>query len=670
MQSPLAGVVRFGLSVLLAGGLGAAQAQVAPLPPIGSFFDDSPFGAALLSPDARFLAVRSGGPGRREGLAVVDLSDQSIKPVIGFPDVDVGDFEWVNNRRLIFNTTDNRIGQGDVDYGPGLYAVDRDGSQFKQLAVRYGSGGVETVTTSFSKKLLPWHTLLLGQRGAQDSEYVYVRSPGYDAKFDLSHVNLVRLNTITGRSETLHRPEHARSWLLDHKGEPRLVSASQRDTSSLYYRDSGSTAWRELASFKDYTGAGNAIYPLAFGPDGTLYVETAAGKDKTAVHTFDLATGKVSEQALIVTADYDFTGSLIFSHGKLLGVRVETDAESTIWFDDKMKAVQNKVDSRLTATVNMISVAARPETPWVLVEAYSDVQPTTFLLYNTETDQFRKVGDSRPGVDPARMGRQEAVRYKARDGLEIPALLTLPAGSKRYKLPLVVLVHGGPYVRGGSWGWHPESQFLASRGYAVLEPEYRGSTGFGDKHFRAGWKQWGLAMQNDIADGARWAIAEGIVDPRRICIAGASYGGYATLMGLVNDPDLYQCGVNWVGVTDINLMYTGHWSFQSDLPERWRKYGMPELVGDQVADAAQLKATSPLEQAARIKQPILLAYGGADQRVPPYHGEKFYAAVKQTNPDVEWVLYPNEGHGWAVPKNRIDFWTRVEKFLDRNIGKP
>jgi dipeptidyl aminopeptidase/acylaminoacyl peptidase len=246
----------------------------------------------------------------------------------------------------------------------------------------------------------------------------------------------------------------------------------------------------------------------------------------------------------------------------------------------------------------------------------------------------------------------------------------LPHGSNRKNLPLVVLVHGGPYVRGGEWGWRPDAQFLASRGYAVLEPEYRGSTGFGARHFRAGWKQWGLKMQDDIADGAKWAVAEGIVDPQRICIAGASYGGYATLMGLLNDPGLFKCGIDWVGVTDIGLLYSGHWSFRSDLSDEYKQYGMPELVGDVVKDAEQFRATSPLLQAARIRQPLLLAYGGSDARVPLYHGRKFYDAVKATNPNVEMVVYEEEGHGWALPKNRIDFWTRVEKFLDRNIGKP
>jgi len=333
-----------------------------------------------------------------------------------------------------------------------------------------------------------------------------------------------------------------------------------------------------------------------------------------------------------------------------------------------MKNLQAAVDKALPATVNVMSVPAQADSPWALVASYSDRIAPIYSLYNRQTGQVNRVADTRPGIVPAQMGRQEFVRYKARDGLEIPALLTLPAGAKPGGLPLVVLVHGGPYVRGNSWGWDAQSQFLASRGYAVLEPEFRGSTGFGDHHFQAGLKQWGLKMQDDIADGARWAIDKGIVDPQRICIAGASYGGYATLMGLVNDPDLYKCGVNWVGVTDMGLLFNNGWVFTSDATDELKAYTLPQMLGDPVKDAERFKATSPIQQAARITRPLLLAYGGVDERVPLNHGTQFRDAVMRTNQQVEWVQYPEEGHGWALEKNRIDFWQRVEKFLDRHIG--
>jgi dipeptidyl aminopeptidase/acylaminoacyl peptidase len=234
---------------------------------------------------------------------------------------------------------------------------------------------------------------------------------------------------------------------------------------------------------------------------------------------------------------------------------------------------------------------------------------------------------------------------------------------------MVVLVHGGPHVRGNEWGWEPTGQFLASRGYLVVEPEFRGSTGYGQKLYAAGFKQWGLKMQDDIADAARWAIAKGMADPARVCIAGASYGGYATLMGLVRDPDLYKCGINWVGVTDMDLLYTGSFRHDDDVSASFKKYGLAERVGDRVKDAQQLRDTSPILHAAKIRQPLLMAYGTEDKRVPIPHGRSFHEAVKAGNKQVEFVEYKGEGHNFKLVENRIDFWTRVERFLERHIGK-
>jgi dipeptidyl aminopeptidase/acylaminoacyl peptidase len=201
----------------------------------------------------------------------------------------------------------------------------------------------------------------------------------------------------------------------------------------------------------------------------------------------------------------------------------------------------------------------------------------------------------------------------------------------------------------------------------VLEPEYRGSRGYGDRHYRASFKQMGLAMQDDVADGARWAIAQGIAESGRICIAGGGYGGYSALMGLANDADLYKCGINWMGMTDIEVMFDpGYRTSSFDYLER----SMPVLIGDREKDAALLKAASPIHHAARIKQPLLLAYGGYDRSVPIVHGVRFRDAVRKSNADVEWVEYAEEGHGLYLVKNRVDFWARVEKFLQRNIGSP
>ncbi len=259
-------------------------------------------------------------------------------------------------------------------------------------------------------------------------------------------------------------------------------------------------------------------------------------------------------------------------------------------------------------------------------------------------------------------------RFTARDGRSIPVWITRPAAnvaSRDKPLPAVVLVHGGPWVRGGFWHWDRDAQFLASRGYVVIEPEFRGSDGYGQSHFRAGWKQWGQAMQDDVADATAWAAGKGLADPGRICIAGASYGGYAVLMGLIRHGELYRCGVSWVAVTDPRLLFK--WSARSDSIEEWRSYSNPQLIGDPVADAAMLDGNTPLRRAAEIKRPLLLAMGQEDRRVPIEHGTALRDEMRRNGQSLEWIVYPDEGHGWYKFENRVDFYRRMESFLAEHL---
>jgi acetyl esterase/lipase len=631
---------------------------------ISSFFEYPTLSSAQLSPNGRYVAMLVPAKGGYVRLGVMDVTANVPKVLASFEDADISRFHWINNDRLVFEAGDRSTGVGDQHQGSGLYAINRDGTEFRQLVER--SLQLLATRSSSSRNVLPANTYFCA--AIHDSDDIYVCQ--FDVTWgrakdrSIKSENLLRLNTKTGHSITVERPGVTIAWGIDQKGEPRTATTIDGDLESVFYRNPGQEKWRKLAEFNTYDGTG--FTPYFLGPDGTLYVSSRNGTDKASLYRYDLSKNSIDREPLVSLKDYDFTGSIVSNDKKILGVRFETDADDTKWLDPEMQAMQKSINDLLPSTVNQISVAYHPETPYVLVHSFSDIQPSVYFLYDSTSKKLTMLGSSMPQIDPQQMSTKDMVRYKARDGLDIPAYLTMPKGADKKNLPMVLLVHGGPYVRGGSWRWNREAQFLASRGYVVLEPEYRGSTGFGWKHFKSGWKQWGLAMQNDVADGAKWAIEQGIADPRRICIAGASYGGYATLMGLVNDPGLYRCGFEWAGVTDINLMYDVSWS---DISNEYLQYGMPLLVGDQDKDAAQLKATSPLANAARIKQPLLLAYGGSDVRVPVVHGTKFRDAVKATNPNVEWIEYPEEGHGWRLQKNNIDFWTRVEKFLDKNIGK-
>lgn len=653
------------LAVLLAGACGAAEPAAvvvvkAPAAdvPVATFFEHPAFSDAGLAPDGRYVAMRYAPNGSHVRLAVMDVKTHKIDVIAALSDADIASFSWVNDKRLVFSVGDRSIGQGEQRLGPGLYAVNRDGSELRQLVSR------KPLSNESNKSLLPPETAFFAVNGKHDSDEVYVQQASF-RNDDLEAVNLLRLNTRTGRAVSITRPPRVTAWMLDQDGEPRIALSQEGKESVVHYLDPASGKWRALTRFDSWSGA-SSVQPVAFGPDGTLYVSSENGQDKRALYTFDLKGGKLSAEPLLVLPEHDFSGSLVATDDKLLGVATETDMPVSHWFDAQMQAVQADIDARLPDTFNALRPARRSKEGVILVYSYSDVMPGAMYLYDLQSKELVLFGKTAPRIDAARMAYKHPLRYPARDGLSIPAYLTLPAGLPPKNLPLVVMVHGGPSVRGGHWGFNREAQFLASRGYAVLEPDFRGSLGYGRKHEMAGWRQWGLGMQNDVADGAKWAVAKGFADPKRICIAGASYGGYATLMGLVNDADIFRCGISWVGVTDINLLYSVTWG---DMSEEARKYQLPLWIGDRVSDAAQLAATSPIVQAARIKQPLILAYGGADNRVPIVHGTRFYSAVKAHNPNVEWIEYVNEGHGWRSTQANIDFWSKVEAFLDKHIGQ-
>nr|WP_161024507.1 alpha/beta fold hydrolase [Pseudoduganella guangdongensis]MYN01492.1 alpha/beta fold hydrolase [Pseudoduganella guangdongensis] len=653
------------IAMLMGPNAGAAETPVVVIKapaadiPVSAFFEHAAFSDAGLSPDGRTVAMRYAPNGSRVRLAVMDVKTHKIDVIVAPSDADIVSFNWVNENRLTFSLGDRTIGAGQQRLGAGLYAVNRDGSELRELVSR------KWLTNEKNKNLLPPNTSFFAVAGKRDTDDVFVLQASY-RNDDLEAINLLRLNTRTGRSVAVTRPPRVLQWYLDQNGEPRMAASQDGAETVMNYLDPETGKWRPLTRFDSWSGKGS-FEPQAFGPDGTLYVSTENGQDKRALYTYNVKTGKLSAEPLVVLPEHDFEGALIMNDDKVLGVMVQGETASSHWFDPQMQAAQADIDARLPDAVNLVRPARRSKEGIILVQSYSDTSLGALYLYNLQSKELVLFGKSAPRLDPTRMSYKHPVKYTARDGLPIPAYLTLPKGVAPKNLPLVVLVHGGPSVRGGYWGFDPQVQFLASRGYAVLEPDFRGSTGFGRKHESAGWRQWGLAMQNDVADGAKWAAAKGFADPKRICVAGASYGGYAALMGLVNDPDIFKCGVSWVGVTDINLLYSVTWG---DMSEEARKYQLPLWIGDREKDAAQLKATSPIEQAARIKRPLIVAYGGADDRVPIVHGTKFYSAVKSHNPDVEWIEYVDEGHGWRSVKTNVDFWGRVETFLNKHIGKP
>ena len=631
-----------------------AAPAVAKVPAVEDFFRYSKLSTATLSPSGQFLAAIAPVNGRLN-LVVVDLKGKSSVAVTAFKDNDVSNIRWVNNKRLVYSTVDLKAGLGE-QRGGGLYAIDRDGQSPREITASVGNmilGGSRVYR----------YTSMLARVG-DESDEIFAVSNERSEKF----TDVYRLNTRSGAKQllTFDAPGGVSSWVVDRDGVPRAaVQIEKAEIFKLWVRPTADAAWKLVheSSLKD----GDGMTPLAFDWSGALYVSARAkDDDKAAIYKLSMATGKLGEQ---IASDpfYDLTGGLIFDRvqKKLVGVAIDGDKPTFEWLDKQWARWHGTVDATLPNRVNRLSRTT--DSSSLLVVSESDRVAAEYFLFDPVNRKLEEIGAAQPWVNAKGLGERVFMRYESRDGKGIPAYVTYPPNVARSKLPLVVFVHGGPWVRGDDWSYDRMAQFLATRGYAVLQSNFRGTLGNGWRHFRSSWKQWGLTMQDDLSDGVQNLVKKGIVDPSRVCIMGASYGGYAALMGLVKDADLYKCGINYVGVTDPVLLHTVTWSNSSD--SDFTKYRLSDMVGDPDKDKELMSRASPLQRAAEIKAPILMAYGGEDFRVPLVHGERMKAALDARGVPVEWVVYREEGHGWLKEENQYDFARRVEKFLAKHIGK-
>ncbi|HSV70269.1 MAG TPA: prolyl oligopeptidase family serine peptidase [Methylibium sp.] len=641
----------------------ALPALAADAPPVADFFRLPLVDNAKMSPSGRYIAATAGTDVGRMQLAVIELGEKmSVKVVAGSGDADVDEFHWVNDERIVYTLSDNSRA-GAYRAGTGLFAVNRDGSGHRELIERRTH--FERRASTIERRVLPWNFVFHAARGGESN--VVVQEYKFDDTGELRNTVLHLLDTTTGQRRAHPGPRDARvlEWTVDVLGVPRAAVAHEGPNVRVFVRQGESDNWAVVATGD--RNKGDYPDPIAIDGAGSLYTLGGHGPRRTtAMFRFDIEKRARDPEPIIAVAGFSFDGQLVQDSktGRLIGAVYTADAVATHWFDPKLRDLQKRIDAALPDTVNIVSCGRCEEPNRLLVRTFSDRQPNQYYVFDVAANALSRIGQSRPWLDPARMGTEDFLEFEARDGLKIPMYVTRPAVGKG-PWPAVVMVHGGPWVRGRSWGFDAEAQFLASRGYVVLQPEFRGSAGFGFNHFTAGWRQWGQAMQDDLVDALGAAAKRGWADSKRACIAGASYGGYAALMGLVRPTDPYRCAVSWAAVTDIDLMYSVHWS---DISADAKAYGYPVLIGDPKQDAAMLAANSPLKQADKIQRPLLLAHGGADRRVPIEHANRLRDALKASKADVEWVLYADEGHGWALPANDVDFWSRVEKFLAKHLA--
>ncbi len=636
----------------------AAAGPAAGAVPLPDFFRAPDVLRPTLSPDGNHLAflARAGG---RLGLAVIDLDRRTSRMVATLPDADVVEHYWVNSNRLAFvsGNASDPAGQVNPWRTGGLFAVDRDGSNARRLALPYGDGSAMVMRPRVTR-------VLMTLNDGNDDLIVSINERSYDA------IDVYRLNTRTARKTLLSydNPGDVQSWALDREGVPRGALSMKGTIARVFYRADEKSPWVKWSEGDFREPANGAV---AVGYDGAIYglglrdKKAFAGTRATAA-LLRLDEKGQTQSVLASRDDYDMVAPVFDPVSrKLAGVWWHGERQTATWFDERWASLQRQFDAKLPNAVNLFTPPEQSRR--MLVYSLSDRLPGTVYLYDFQSGKLEFLIDARPWIKPAQMAESRIVKFAARDDLPLTALLTTPRGVPAKQLPMVVIVHGGPWVPGYSWRWDAEAQFLASRGYAVLQPNFRGTSGMGLKHQLASFKQWGLAMQDDVTDATQWAVRQGIADPKRMCIYGASYGGYAAMQALVKTPDLFQCAINYVGVTDLQLFHSVTWSDSSDTD--FMRYLFPIMVGDPERDVAQLKATSPAQNAERISKPVFMAYGGEDRRVPLIHGERMRDALLRLGKPVEWMVKTDEGHGYAKFENRVEFYSKMEAFLARHLPR-
>ncbi len=627
--------------------------------PVEAFFKPTELTNAQLSPSGRYLAALRGGVAERIGFLIVDLEGKEGSHFVSAsPRDDVAWFRWVTDDWLVFGVNDpNFKGGGWV--ADGLMSMSRDGKTSRQLIARDWGKKADDVQR---RAVLPpsYRFLSLSAEGSLE---VMVSQRHWDGAYEYDYSSLHALNITNGQVRSVETPK-ADSWLLDSNGIPRVVSREREGKVTVSWYDPDSKTWVErfTAPYDEMPWV-----PVAARDPRKLLVRTSDHNGYYQLREYDAAQNKLADRPMLTTPGFSSGIEPIYerSTNHLLGLFVTVDAVTTTWLDPTLSQLQAKADAKLPGRVNLLGCAPCSNPKRLLVYSFTDNDPGMTLLYMPETDQWQLVGRTRPDIAPERMARLELFRPKARDGEDLPVWITRPAGvPSNQATPAVVLVHGGPWVRGTFWRWNAEAQFLASRGYLVIEPEFRGSKGYGWNHYRKGFKQWGLSMQDDVSDALKFAVDKGWVDSKRVCIMGASYGGYATLMGLVKDPDQYRCGVAFAAVSDQRYMFDFHWN---DFSDETRAVYLPDLLGDRKKDEARFIATSPVEQAARIKAPLLLVHGGEDRRVPIQNGERMRDALLKAGRPVQWVYYPRAEHGFPLLEDELDYYRRIEHFLAEQL---
>ena len=613
-----------------------------------------------ISPEGDYLAATSRTPDGTVQLTVIDINDSKILSITqGQRGESVGSFNWANNERLVM-TMVREIGSLDAPVPTGeIFAMDADGKRQEILTGPRSDSGEYVFAQIVDFLPEDPDAIMIYQRSFMSAE---------------PYLDLYTMKVTSGRKRSEVRiPLRAyRSTnvqvVLDDKCVSRLVLGIDPDDGNkiqILGRDGADQEWYEVMSYHEDEGG---FTPLGWLPGTNQVIGLSdAQSDTRALSILDMDTKK--ESVLAEHPEVDLMPIAAVKNGRsseIIGAAFEYDGIGTFFFDDVKDEAYAKLVQSLVATFPNQSVAINSSThdnQKLVIRVQSANQPATFYMFDREGGKLSLIANSRPWFQGHKFPQTQTIFYKSRDGLDIHAVLTLPKDKEAKDLPLILLPHGGPHgPRDSVARMDTDAKVLAEHGYAVLQPNFRGSGGFGREFLELGYKNWGTTMINDMTDGVMHLIDQGIADADRVCVYGASYGGYAAVQSGIREPDLYKCIVGFVGVYDLNLMYE-----QGDIQQAQAGRNYLDQVLPSAAEGRE--AQSPVHNVDKLQAPVFIIQGGADVRVPKEHAFRLRDALKERNHPHEWMLKEGEGHGFYKPENNVERWQQMLTFFDKYIGE-
>ena len=603
---------------------------------VEDFFRKAQVTSISLSPNGKYLAYLAPYQ-RRQNLHV--RSTESAERVARITNVsrrDIQGFFWANDDRLCYIQDEG----GDENFK--LYAVDRDGGNPKDL-------------TPFDDVRIQIIDAL-----RDDDEHVIIGMNRDNKQLFAPY----RLNVVNGELTQLATNDDVSSplggWQTDHDGRLRLAYRVTNGVEiELLLREQEDDDWT-ISLTTDWKSSVSPLF-FDFEDPNVVYALSNIGRDKAAAVRLNLSSGE-NVEIVYSNDDVDVSGiGYSRKRRKITSIHFTTDRRQRIFKDKRTEQLYGDLHDRLGDSEVVIASRNLDETVFI-VRTYSDRTLGNYYLYIPAEERLDLIGEVSPWLDKSDLVEMQSVTITARDGLELPGYLTLPNNTEK-PYPAIILPHGGPSSR-DSWGYRPDIQLLASRGYAVLQINFRGSTGYGKEFWTAGFKEWGKAMQDDLSDGVQWLIDEGYASADRIGIYGGSYGGYAVLAGLAFTPDLYACGIDYVGVSNI-------FTILENIPPYWEPYRamMYEQIGDpnDPDDIAYMKERSPALHADKIVKPLLVVQGANDPRVKIQESDQMVSAMRERGVDVPYMVKYNEGHGYSNEENQFHFYKVMLGFLAKYL---